>query len=61
VRSKAEEWGRLILGIACSNSAESKDVLLLSLLCCVFSGLYDELITRSEKSYRVCVSLTVAI
>jgi len=26
-------------------------------LCCVGSGLCDELITRSEKSYRVCVCL----
>jgi len=35
VRSKAEVSGRLILGIEGSNSAASKDVLLLSLLCCV--------------------------
>jgi hypothetical protein len=26
-------------------------------LCCVGSGLCDELITRSEESYRVCVCL----
>jgi hypothetical protein len=61
VRSKAEVWGRLILGIEDSSSAESKDVLLLSLLCCVVSGLYDELITCSEQSYRECVSFTVVI
>ena len=61
MRSKAEVCGPLILGIEGSNSAESKDVLLLSLLCCVVSGLYDEMITRAEESYRVCVSLTVVI
>ena len=61
MRSKAEVCSRLILGIEGSYSAESKDVLLLSLLRCVVSGLYDELITRAEGSYRVCVSLTVVI
>ena len=25
-------------------------------ICCVGSGLCDELITRSEESYQVCVS-----
>ena len=29
------------------------------LLCCVGSGLCDELTTRSEKSYRVCVCVSV--
>jgi len=24
-------------------------------VCCAGSGLYDELITRSDESYRVCV------
>ena len=28
-------------------------------VCCVGSGLCDELITRSEESYWVCVSLIV--
>jgi hypothetical protein len=28
-------------------------------VCCVGSGLCDELITKSEESYRVCVCVTV--
>ena len=29
-------------------------MLVSCLLCCVDSGLCDELITRSQESYRVC-------
>jgi hypothetical protein len=32
---------------------------LCVLLCCVFVGLCDDLFTRSEKSYSVCLFLTV--
>ena len=45
--------GRLIAGIAGSNSSESMDSCLL---CCVSIDTCDELITRSEESYRACVS-----
>jgi hypothetical protein len=50
---------RPIAGIAGSNPAELMDVLLLCGMCYVGSGLCDELITRSEESYRVCVCLCV--
>ena len=30
-------------------------------VCCVGSGLCDELITRSEESYRVCVCVCVCV
>jgi hypothetical protein len=32
---------------------------LVLVACCVRSGLCDELITRSDESYRLCVCLTV--
>ena len=44
-----------------SSPAEGMDVLLLCLWCCVGSGLYDELITRSEESYRVSVCVCVCV
>jgi hypothetical protein len=59
VQSKASVCGRLIAGIPGSNPSESMDVCPLSLLCCVGSGLCDELITCSGESYRVCVCLIV--
>jgi hypothetical protein len=59
MRSKADVCVHLIPGIAGSNSAENRHVILLSLLCCVVRGLYDELITRLQ-SVCVCV-LTVVI
>jgi hypothetical protein len=33
--------------------------MLVSCVCCVGSGLCDELITRPEESYRMCVCLIV--
>jgi hypothetical protein len=46
----------LISGIAGSNPSESMDVrLLFFVVCCVGSDLCDDIITRSEESYRVCV------
>jgi hypothetical protein len=48
--------GRLVAGIAGSNPAERMDVSFFRLyvvLSCVGRGLYDELITRPEESYRV--------
>jgi hypothetical protein len=42
--------------IASSNPAECMNVCLLCLLCFVGINLCDEMITHSEKSYRVCVS-----
>ena len=49
-------------GIACSNPANGMDVYLLCLLCsCVASGFCDEMITRPEESYRVCVCVCVCV
>jgi hypothetical protein len=53
-----DEGGRLVAGIAGSNPTQGMDVCLLCLcfvLSCVGRGLYDELITRPEESYRVSV------
>ena len=50
VRFKAYVCSHLIAGIAVSNPVEGMDVRLL---CLFVSGLCDELITRSEDSYRV--------
>jgi hypothetical protein len=55
-RSKAYVWGRLVAGVAVSNSFRGMDVCLLCLyvvLSCVGRGLCDGLITRPEESYRV--------
>ena len=30
--------------------------MFVSFVCCVVSGLCDKLITRSDESYRLCVS-----
>jgi hypothetical protein len=51
--SKAEAWGRLISGIAGSNTAEGMDVCLFGpyfALSCIGRGLCDGLITRPEES-----------
>jgi hypothetical protein len=58
--SKAWVCGRLLAGIAGSNSAGSMDV---SCECCVLSctGLCHGLITRSEESYRLCVCVCVCV
>jgi hypothetical protein len=54
VRSKAWVCSRLITGIVGFNPAKYTCDRLFCLLCCVGgSGLCDELITRSEESYRV--------
>ena len=56
VLSKSYVFSRLIVRIAGSNPADSINVLsVVFVVCCVGSGLLDELITRSEESYRVCV------
>ena len=58
--SKANVFSRFNAGIAGSNTAEGKDVsFLVDIVCCVVSGLCDGLITRPEKSYRVCVYVCV--
>jgi len=48
-------------GVAGSNSFEGIYVYssLVFVVCCVGSGLCDELITRSEEPYRLCVSKCV--
>jgi hypothetical protein len=61
-RSKAKVCGRLVAGIAGSNSARGMDVSLLCLygvLSCVGRGLCDGLITHQEESYRVCLIVCV--
>jgi len=35
--------------------------MFISCVCCVGCGLYDELITRPEESYRVCVCVCVCV
>jgi hypothetical protein len=58
VATQSKTWvcGRSPAEIVCSNTAESWKFVCCE--CCVFSGrgLWDELITRPEKSYRLwCV------
>jgi hypothetical protein len=48
-----------IAGIVVSSPAESLDTRLVFVVCYVRSGLCDELITRSEEFYRVCVCVIV--
>jgi hypothetical protein len=48
-RSKASVYGRSPAAIVGSNPAGGMDVCVL----CVVRGLCDELITRSEESYRL--------
>jgi hypothetical protein len=59
VRSKAWVCSRWLAGIVGPNAARAW--MYLSCECCVLSGrgLCDELITRSEESYRLCVRLVV--
>ena len=57
VRSKAWVCIRSMTEIVGFNPAKYTFDRLFCLLCCVGgSGLCDELIPRSEESYRVCVS-----
>jgi hypothetical protein len=44
-----------------SNSDEGMDVCLVFIVCCVGSGHCEELITRSEESYRVCVCVCMCV
>ena len=59
VRSKSYVSSRLTAGVAGSNPAESGVSSLVHVVCCVGSDLCDELITRSEESYWVCVCVCV--
>jgi len=54
VRCKAYVRTCSTAGIAGSEPADGMDIRLFC-LCCVGSGLCDEMITRSEESYMVCV------
>jgi hypothetical protein len=61
--SKAWVCGCYVAGIESSNPAKGIDVRLfvvvvVVVVCCLARGFRDELITRSEESYRVCVSVT---
>jgi len=56
VRSQAQVWDRGFesrLGHGCLS--------LVFDVCCEGSGLCDELIARSEKSYRVCVCVCACV
>jgi len=56
VRSQAYVWGRSIAGTAASNPADSMNVAsAMFVVCCVGSGLWDELTTHSEEVYWLCV------
>ena len=59
-RSKTWVCGRSLVGIAGSNLVGIMDVCRE---CCVLSGrgLCDGLITRTEKSYRLCVCVCVCL
>jgi hypothetical protein len=59
VQSKAQVCNCYIAGIAGSNPDEGKCSSLLLVVWCVGSGLCDELITRPEGSYGVCVCACV--
>ena len=56
VRSKASVCSTWVTGIGGSNPAEGMDVRLLCFLCVVGSSLCDELLTRPQDSYRLCMS-----
>jgi len=58
MRAKAYVCSRSVGGVAGSNPAEVMDVRLL---CCVGSGLYDGLITRSEECVFVCACVCAAM
>ena len=53
--SNAQACGPSTAGVVGSNPAEHMVVRLVFVLCCLNSGLSDELINRSEESYCVCV------
>ena len=59
--SNAQVCGSSTAGIAGSKPAEGMDGRPFCMLCCVRNGLCDEILTRSEESYRVsvCVCLIV--
>jgi hypothetical protein len=56
---EAKACSRSMAGIAGSNLSEDMDVTLF--VCCAGRGLCDELVTRSEQSYRVCVCVCVLL
>ena len=56
IRSESVGLRCLVAGIASSNPTEGMDVCLVSDVCCADSSLCNELITRSEECYRMCVS-----
>jgi hypothetical protein len=62
VRSQAYVWGRSIAGTAASNPADGMNVAsVMFVVCCVGSGLWDELTTHSEEFYRLCAYVCVCV
>jgi len=49
-------------GLSCKYSADKNAVNFMDFsvfVCCVFSGLCNDMVTCSEESYRMCLCLTV--
>jgi hypothetical protein len=53
---KAQICDPPVVAIKDSNPTKGMDFFLVFVVCCVGSGLCNELVTGSEVSYRVCVS-----
>jgi hypothetical protein len=62
VRSKTQVCVGLIVRIAGFESRWEHGISsLIFVVCCVGSGLCDELITRSEESYQACARARVCV
>ena len=53
--------GRSIARIEGSNLADGIGVLLVLVVCCVGSDFCEELMARSEESYRECVCVCARV
>ena len=59
--SHAQVWCPSTAGVVGYNPAEHMVIRLVLCVCCLSSRLCNELITRSEESYRVCVCVCVCV